>query len=99
MTEQDWQSGFAKSVAVLLDGASITEPDPRGDPVTDAKFLLLFNASADPITFTLPEPKPGGEWRVAIDTTDPQGASREDGALKSKVEVSDHAVIILMSEA
>ena len=56
MTEPDWQAGYAKSVAVLLNGTAISEPDPRGDPVTDNKFLLLFNAGAEPIAFTLPEP-------------------------------------------
>ena len=68
MTESDWQAGYAKSVAVLLDGTAISEPDPRGDPVTDNRFLLLFNAGAEPITFTLPESKLGGEWEVVIDT-------------------------------
>src|SRR5215831_18369625 len=44
MTEADWRASYAKSVAVFLNGAAITEPDPRGDPITDMKFLLMFNA-------------------------------------------------------
>ncbi|HMD23852.1 MAG TPA: glycogen debranching protein GlgX, partial [Streptosporangiaceae bacterium] len=48
MTEEDWQASFARSVAVFLNGSAISEPDPRGDPVTDKKFLLLFNAGAEP---------------------------------------------------
>ena len=44
MTEADWQASYAKSVAVFLNGAAISEPDPRGDQVTDERFLLLFNA-------------------------------------------------------
>ena len=44
MTEADWRASYAKSVAVFLNGSAISEPDPRGDPVTDKKFLLLFNA-------------------------------------------------------
>jgi isoamylase len=99
MTEADWQAGFAKSVAVLLDGTAISEPDPRGDPVTDNKFLLLFNAGAEPIDFTLPEPRLGGEWEVMIDTTYPEGLGPADMAPKSKVEVAGRAVVVLMSEA
>src|SRR5581483_12442940 len=33
MTEQDWHAGYAKSLAVFLNGEAITEPDPRGRPV------------------------------------------------------------------
>jgi isoamylase len=98
MTETDWQAGYAKSFAVLLDGSAISEPDPRGDPVTDMKFLLFFNAGAEPITYTLPEPKPGGEWQVVVDTTFPQGIGPAGDQLpKSKVEVPGRAVIVLQS--
>jgi glycogen operon protein len=99
MTEPDWQAGYAKSVAVLLDGTAISEPDPRGDPVTDNKFLLLFNAGAEPIDFTLPEPRLGGEWEIMIDTTYPEGLGPADTEPKSKVEVAGRAVVVLMSEA
>jgi glycogen operon protein len=98
MTRDDWQASYAKSVAVFLDGAAISEPDPRGDPVTDAKFLLLFNAGAEPITFTLPEPPPPGEWEVVIDTSSPRGVpAMTDAAPKAKVEVTGHAAVVLTS--
>src|SRR5215472_13449784 len=98
MTEEDWQASFAKSVAVFLNGAAITEPDPRGDPVTDRRFLLLFNAGAEPITFTLPEARLGGDWEVVIDTTSPRG-SAEAGEFspKTKVEVAGRAIVVLRS--
>ncbi|HUN31466.1 MAG TPA: glycogen debranching protein GlgX [Trebonia sp.] len=99
MTESDWQAGYAKSVAVLLDGSSISEPDPRGDPVTDSKFLMLFNAGADPITFTLPEPHLSGQWTIVVDTTAPRGIPEAADLPKSKVEVTSHAVTVLMSAA
>jgi glycogen operon protein len=97
MTESDWQAGYAKSVAVLLDGGAISEPDPRGCPVTDSKFLLLFNAGVEPITFMLPEPHLGGEWTVVVDTTAPRGVPEAPDLPKSKVEVTSHAVTVLMS--
>jgi isoamylase len=100
MTESDWQAGYAKSVAVLLDGAAISEPDPRGDPVTDSKFLMLFNAGAEPITFTLPEVKAGGEWEIVVDTASPNGVSASADQLpKAKVEVAGRAVTVLVSGA
>jgi glycogen operon protein len=98
MTRADWQASYAKSVAVYLNGAAISEPDPRGDPVTDQKFLMLFNAGPDPITFTIPEARLGGSWEILIDTSTPDGAPAEEGPVpKPKVEVADRAVIVLVS--
>ena len=76
MTEADWRASYAKSVAVFLNGSAITEPDPRGDRVTDKKFLLLFNAGDEPITFTIPEALGGAggsatDWEIVIDTDEP----------------------------
>jgi isoamylase len=98
MTEADWRASYAKSVAVFLNGAAITEPDPRGDPVTDMKFLLMFNAGAEPITFTLPEPRLGSDWEVVIDTTSEDGlGDAEAYAQKTKVEVAARGVVVLRS--
>ena len=77
MTESDWRASYAKSVAVFLNGSAITEPDPRGDRVTDRKFLLLFNAGADPITFTIPEASLGTDWEIVIDTETPRGDPKD----------------------
>ena len=68
MTGEDWQADYAKSLAVFLNGDAISEPDPRGGRITDAKFLLLFNAHSNPIMFTLPEASFATGWEVVIDT-------------------------------
>src|SRR5215203_4475499 len=54
MTEEDWESGFAKSIAVYLNGHGIPDLDVRGQRVTDDSFVLCFNAHYEPIEFTLP---------------------------------------------
>jgi isoamylase len=68
MTQADWDASYAKALAVLLNGEAISEPDPRGEPITDAKFLLLFNAHSSPLTFTLPEARLAAGWEVVIHT-------------------------------
>jgi glycogen operon protein len=100
MTEANWRAGYAKSVAVFLNGAAITEPDPRGDPVTDMKFLL-FNAGAEPITFTLPEARLGPDWEVVIDTTNSHGGAADAQGFnpKTKIEVAGRAVVVLQSRS
>jgi len=99
MTEADWRASYAKSVAVFLNGAAITEPDPRGDRVTDRKFLMLFNAGAEPITFTIPEAKLGTDWEIVIDTVDPRGEPQDAIGLlpRTKVEVASRAIVVLRS--
>ena len=101
MTEDDWQASYAKSVAVFLNGAAISEPGPRGDPVTDDRFLLLFNAGPEPITFTLPESKLSGDWEVVIDTISPRGDPVDTiGFLpRTKVDVAGRAVVVLRSRS
>jgi glycogen operon protein len=68
MTRADWGAGYAQSLAVLLNGEAISEPDPRGGRIIDAKFLLLFNSHSDPLTFILPEASVAPGWEVVIDT-------------------------------
>ncbi len=95
MTDADWEASYAKSLAAFLNGDAISEPDPRGGKITDASFLLLFNAHSKPLTFTLPEAGYAAGWEVIIDT-----ASGVPGAIhppKKEIEVRDHAVVVLRS--
>ena len=46
-------SGWHRS-EVLLSGDGLTECDPTGHPVRDDHLLLLFNASAEAVTFQSP---------------------------------------------
>ena len=70
MTEDDWESGFAKSIAVYLNGQGIPNLDVRGQRVTDDSFVLCFNAHYEPIEFTLPPKEFGPAWVPAIYTAD-----------------------------
>jgi glycogen operon protein len=95
MTPEDWAAGYAKSLGVFLNGDAISEPDPRGGRITDAKFLLLFNAHSSPVTFTLPEAALAPGWEVVVDTA--LATSGQALAPKSSLEVCDRAVIVLRS--
>ncbi|GAA4219014.1 glycogen operon protein [Streptosporangium album] len=70
MTDADWNVGYAKSLAVFLNGDAITEPDRRGRQITDDSFLMLFNAHHDVIKFTIPKDY-GDMWLTEIDTAMP----------------------------
>jgi isoamylase len=100
MTQADWNAGYARSLAVFLNGDAITEPDPRGDPISDDRFLLLFNAGSEPITFTLPVAALAPGWDLVIDTTLPTGVAPHGISLQPRAElkVASRAVAVLRSK-
>ncbi|MGI8679534.1 MAG: glycogen debranching protein GlgX [Jatrophihabitans sp.] len=71
MTEEDWDSGFGKSIAVFLNGQGIPDRDSRGERVADDSFLLCFSAHHEEIEFTVPGDDYGSSWSVVIDTFGP----------------------------
>ena len=77
MSDEDWGSGFGKSIAVFLNGQGIPDLDPRGQRVTDDSFVLCFNAHYEPIDFTLP-PK---EFGRGVEAGDLHRRWRRDGGL------------------
>jgi isoamylase len=95
MTQQDWAASYANSLAVFLNGDAISEPDPRGEKITDVRFLLMFNGHSNPLTFTLPESSLASGWEIVIDT-----ALTLTGSVhtpKSQIEICDRAVVVLRS--
>jgi isoamylase len=70
MSDADWHAGYAKSLAVWLNGDAISEPGPRGEKISDDSFLLVINAHHENLTFTLPSAEFGPGWRTVLDTAD-----------------------------
>ena len=73
MTQEEWTAGFAKSIAVFLNGEEIPHRGPKGERIVDDSFLLLFNAHHDTIEFTLPPAAWGTRWSAELDTAEPLG--------------------------
>ena len=69
MSDEDWNLGYARSLAVFLNGEAIPTPGPQGERVVDDSFMLLFNAHTEAVTFTVPEDLAGYEWQVVLDTS------------------------------
>jgi isoamylase len=97
MTDDDWQSGFARSFGVFLNGSAIPTPDPRGEPVVDDSFYLLFNAHHEALTFTLPIARWGEAWTKVIDTSHPVPDLREQRQLRAGegVPVEARSMVVL----
>jgi isoamylase len=72
MSEDDWRVGYARSLAVFLNGEAITSPGPRGEHVVDASFFVLFNANPEPMEFVLAPEIADDRWVRMIDSARPQ---------------------------
>ncbi|WP_035774895.1 glycogen debranching protein GlgX [Arthrobacter sp. H5] len=68
MAPEDWDSDFGRSIGVFLNGQGITGRDARGQRITDANFLMYFNAHDDVVKFTLPSEEYAPMWDEVIDT-------------------------------
>lgn len=72
MSQHDWDEAQASAMTVFLNGNAISEPGPRGERIQDDSFLLMFNASPQPLEFLVPVDH-GEEWQVVVDTARPDG--------------------------
>ncbi|HYR17099.1 MAG TPA: glycogen debranching protein GlgX [Mycobacterium sp.] len=98
MTEEDWESSFAKSIAVYLNGHGIPNLDVRGQRVTDDSFVLCFNAHYESIEFTLPPTDFGAAWVPVIYTADTATAQEAKPVTAgAKVAVDARSVMVLQA--
>ncbi|MGA6826196.1 glycogen debranching protein GlgX [Nitrospira sp. NS4] len=97
MTDEDWNAGYAKSLALRLAGDAIAETDEKGRPITDDTLLILLNAHHLPLTFTLPAHKRGVRWEWLFDTSTKLQPSREALLLKGgdRYELNARALAVL----
>ncbi|MGB8169303.1 MAG: glycogen debranching enzyme GlgX, partial [Chthoniobacteraceae bacterium] len=72
MGDEEWGTFFVKTLGVLLSGDALDVRDWHGRPVTDDTFLMLLNASHEPVDFTLSN-RAASRWSVILDTADERG--------------------------
>jgi glycogen operon protein len=97
MTDDDWDTGYARSVAVFLNGQGIPDRDELGDRVIDDSFLLLINAHHEPVDFTLPDPDYGTHWKTVLDTADPDqpGSDTKPAEPGEQLTILDRSLRVL----
>jgi isoamylase len=96
MTEEDWDSGFGRSIAVFLNGQGITDRGDRGERVVDDSFYLAFSAHDEAIDFFLPGAEYGAVWEIVIDTLN--GVDEDEPSLVEAggtVAVGPRAIVVL----
>ncbi|MCC3281152.1 MULTISPECIES: glycogen debranching protein GlgX [Arthrobacter] len=94
MKPEDWDSQLGRSLGVFLNGQGIRGNDRRGQPITDASFLLYFNADDATVTVTLPPQEYGDLWDQVIDTAG-EGADSDPVSSDGKLKVAAKSMVVL----
>jgi isoamylase len=95
MADAEWVAGATRSLAVLLGGEALGEVDAKGELLEDDDLLVLLNAAAEPVDFTLPGPT-DRSWQVLLDTASGQvepGAWHEG---RSVLPLTDRSLMLLV---
>jgi len=79
MSPEAWNTGYARSLGLLLRGDNI-DIDEYGAAISGDTLLILFNADhALDISFTLPKLDKTHYWELAFDTFAPEWGPRKPG--------------------
>ena len=96
MTDETGGVGYAKSLAVLLNGSAHLERDRHGHLVADTSFYLALNGWEKPWTSFCPTAGGVGPWQVVADTCDDKPLYRpelvEPGG---RVPLTGHNFVVL----
>ena len=95
MTQKDWSAG-EPVLGAFLNGEAIPDLGPKGEPIRDDSFLLIFNASGEDREFTLPRKTMGSSWTLTLTTAKPE---LEEGSFSydahSQLMVTAHTFVVL----
>ncbi len=101
MVPHDWSQPQAKAFALVVDGGVPTGITPGGEDEFDDTFCLVFNASLEPVTVTMPPVgvSGNGTWDVLIDTQDDgrPGVSVRTVTPGETIELPDLAMVVAMA--
>jgi isoamylase len=99
MSDDDWEAGFGRSIAVYLNGQGIPGLDARGQRVTDDSFVMCFNGHDAAIEFTLPPAEFGAAWTPVVNTADqaPPPGEPKPVAAGAKMQVEARTMVVLQA--
>lgn len=64
-----YKAGIARVLGVYLNGTDLDMTGLKGERIMDDHFYIIFNGTADPIEYKLPQAKYGDNWIEVINTT------------------------------
>jgi glycogen operon protein len=67
-SDEDWNTHWYRALTLLLNGKTLAITDEDGRPILDDSFLILVNAAAEGVEFTLPKTPARRPWKQVLDT-------------------------------
>ena len=64
--QESWESSMTRKIAMVLVGDAMEEFNDRGETISDDTFLMLLNATHEPVVFTIPQL--GSFWEMILST-------------------------------
>ncbi|MEJ2078298.1 MAG: glycogen debranching protein GlgX [Acidobacteriota bacterium] len=99
MEEENWGEGSVNSIGIFLNGETIPNPNPRGEPTIDDSFYIMLNAHYEKLVFTLPSSEWGKQWVTELDTEvgwiDDARTHKAGGSL----ELQSRSLVVLRRES
>jgi len=99
MSDSEWHDARVQAFGYRLCELAMDESNERGEPITDDTLLILFNASAEPVDFVLPDAHPGKLWELLVDTAreeEPENLVRLN--VGSKIEMTGRSAMVLRAD-
>jgi isoamylase len=93
MTAEDWSNASARSVALLIHGATDPDVGSDGTPMTDDDFLMLVNSWWEPLTFTVPDDLRSRRWDMACNSFEPA----QKHTVAQNLTLGPRSVVVLQS--
>ena len=97
MTEDHWNTSFAKSLGIYLNGKGIRTLNATGDAVIDDSFYVIFNAHHESLDYRLPAAKYGKQWIQHLDTSKGVIAPGDTFQPGDTITVEGRSVILLLN--
>lgn len=92
MAHSNWERPLQRSIAVFLNGEGLPSQGERGERITDASFLVLFNANDVERRFSIPPELAERIWHLELDSSD----NKTSGApVMGSLSVPSWSVVVL----
>ena len=97
MTEEHWNTSYAKSLAVYLNGRGIHTLSSKGEPIVDDSFYVIFNAHHEPLDYYIPSDKYGKHWKKILDTFEGKMKGGKSYKPGDHLKVEGRSIIVLLN--
>ena len=94
MTQEQWNTGWMRSLAVMFNGSTLDDADEMGEPLKDDSFLMLLNSYGEKVAYTLPASPHGRGWKLLMNTGDLENPFHEE-PMDGSLDVAGRSVALL----